>query len=206
MATKAKAGESRSERARRLGPQTYDRLKAKKARTQKVQVVLDDALAEEVEELAKEVESDRKYLATVPETRQDPEIVEAAAKRERELRSLRAKLREESMELVFAAVGRKRYEELVLEHPPTEEQVEEASGKAPDFNTETFPAALVAISCQNVDLTEGEYVDKDVKPHRTRYPRAEEMWDEWNAGELTAVFVAAFQVNTQRRVVDLGEG
>jgi len=212
MSSDNKAKETPSERARRLGPATSDRLKKKQARTQRVHVPLDDDLADRVAALKSDVESDRMYLAKVRGNKgSDPERQESMEEKVELLKKLKAELRENTLVMKLASVGRKRYEQLVEEHPLSKEEKEKlregnADANLPDFNPETFPAALVGASCIEPDLSEGSYVDDSFDPPRTRYPMAEEIWDEWNQGELTALFTAAYQVNTQRRVVDLGEG
>lgn len=204
-----RAGESRSEAARRKGPATYDRLKKKQARTADVPVYLDDDLASEVEELQRQVEKDRLYMARVRGNGgEDAEREARLAEREQRLEEARDELGDATIWMRFQAVGRKRYEDLLAEHPPTDEQKAEAKDNdlnPPEFNVDTFPAALVAVACvEPDDLAEGAYLDED--EGRTRYPRVEEIFDEWNADEIGAVFRAAWEVNTRRRTVDLGKG
>lgn len=209
MATKK---ETPSERARRLGPATSDHLKKKQSRSQRVYVPLDDELADEVARLAKDVESDRLYLAKVRGNGgTDDARQKSMDDKVKKLEKLREELRDNTIVMKLVSIGRKRYENLIAEHPLSEEdkaklREDNPDGQLPDFDPDTFPAALVGASCVEPDLSEGSYVDEESNPPRTRYPLAEEIWDEWNQGELTALFQAAYQVNTQRRVVDLGEG
>lgn len=112
--------------------------------------------------------------------------------RQRELDEAKAKLVEATVTMKFQSLGRKRYEALIAEHPPTEEQNEQAlketQGEA-GYNIETFPPALIHASCVDPELSE-----EDVQ----------EIYDTWNTAELMALFFAALEVNTQRRVADLG--
>jgi hypothetical protein len=63
--------------------------------------------------------------------------------------ALRAQARESEVEFVFVAVGRRRWSDLMLAHPPTPEQLAaaKAEGFKVQFNPETFPIAAVAASC-----------------------------------------------------------
>lgn len=208
---KAASSKTRSEKARERGPATYDRLKKKQARTANVPVYLDDDLAQQVADLDAEIEKDRLYLArirsnkSVDEERQ-AEYEDRVAKRD----ELAEELEEVTVTMRFAALGRAKLEELLEEHPPTQKDKDEAEkqgGNPPDFNNETFPPALVALSCvEPADLAKGEWLDEEQDPPRRRFPRAEELFDEWNASELGAIFGAAWNVNTTRRVINQGNG
>ncbi|HSH58527.1 MAG TPA: hypothetical protein VK988_02585 [Acidimicrobiales bacterium] len=104
----------------------------------------------------------------------------------------------------FRSVGRKAYERLLEEHPPTEEQIKEAHemGKAagltpqlsrPQFNADTFPPALVALASYEPKIAENEaYELFHVSP-------------DWNEAELTALFVTARDAQQTRDVADLGK-
>ncbi len=86
--------------------------------------------------------------------------------------------------LRFRAVGHKRYKALLDAHPPTDEQKQDENH--PPYNSETFPIALIAASCVEPRMTEEQVQELD---------------DEWNTSELVPLWLAAIEVNTQRREV-----
>lgn len=187
--------ETKSERARRNGPPTFDHLKKKQKRTKKVPIHLDDEVAAEVEQLRTEREQWKITLARSGGDRDTP------FPRQDELDAALERLRASTVEMTFQSLGRRAYDELVEAHPPTDAQKEEAreqakrDGQDPDtvylpYDVEEFPIQLIAASC--------------IEPQMT-VPQVRELWDEWSTTDLTTLFMAALEVNTQRRVVDLGE-
>ncbi len=127
-------------------------------------------------------ESDRRNLASLNE----------------EISKLEEEARETSIKFVFEAIGRKRFEQLKNEHPPTEAQTADAikAEEALEFNPDTFPAALIEACC--------------VEPERE--PGELEEWirddpdDEWNITEVQELFQAAVMVNMTAPRYDLGKG
>ncbi|BDM67524.1 hypothetical protein HEK616_10110 [Streptomyces nigrescens] len=87
--------------------------------------------------------------------------------------------------LTFRALPRPVLEELISEHPPTEQQAEEGA----IFNADTFPAALV--SAASVDGMSRE--------------DAEELLNGWSAPDANALWDAAWQIQQESRV-ELGKG
>lgn len=87
--------------------------------------------------------------------------------------------------LTFRALPRPVLEELIAQHPPTEQQAEEGA----IFKADTFPAALVAAA--SVDGMSRE--------------EAEELLNGWSAPDANALWDAAWQVQQESRV-ELGKG
>lgn len=104
----------------------------------------------------------------------------------------------------FRAIGRKRYEALKLEHPPTDKQIEQAEkdGEPVEWNVDTFPQAIVA-ACM-VDITTG--AGETFPPLDEDGTKA--LWDDdaWTTDDLVILWNAALFVNHQSRVLDLGKG
>ncbi|WP_330340166.1 hypothetical protein [Streptomyces sp. NBC_00557] len=109
------------------------------------------------------------------------QATEADAARDQSLAALDAA----SEFLTFRALPRPVLEELISEHPPTEQQAEEGA----IFNPDTFPAALVAAA--SVDGMSRE--------------EAEELLNGWSAPDANALWDAAWQVQQESRV-ELGKG
>lgn len=174
-------------------PAVFDRLTStKKPVTRKVPICLDSELADEFNELSMRLFVLREDVksSTSPAARRDLEDAEA------EMEELRPKMEEATVTFTFRSLGRTAFEELLDEHPPTKQQNEKARRKGEDpmqFNPDTFPQALVAACIVEPDLS---------------YDEVKQLFDDanWNTAELTALWEAAFTVNQQRRVVDLGKG
>lgn len=173
-------------------PMTFDHLKSlKKPQTVSVHIALDSDLAQEFEEARQAVEIARMIA--------DENGAEAANLKEttKKFDDLKERVNKESVKFTFRAMGRKRYDALVNEHPPTEEQREKAKENEDDpddlqWNPETFPQALAAKSIVDPEMTEDQFM---------------EMWDsdDWSGPELLTMFWAALQANTVRGVVNLGK-
>ncbi|SCF82280.1 hypothetical protein GA0115260_1028933 [Streptomyces sp. MnatMP-M27] len=87
--------------------------------------------------------------------------------------------------LTFLALPRPVLEELISQHPPTEQQAQEGAV----FNPDTFPAALVsAASLDGMSRKE-----------------AEELLNTWSAPDANALWDAGWQVQQESRV-ELGKG
>lgn len=171
-------------------PATFDRLKAKKPVEDVVDILLDD-------EPAKAVSDAREALleaeGNLQEKLHDPKLKKARDDAKKAVDKAMAEQDGEIVTIRFRAVGRKRYEQLLDEHPPTPEEerkAKDAGGEAA-WNNETFPVALIAASAVEPALTEEQ---------------VQELFDEWNQTEAQMLFLSAFRVNTNRRVPDLGNG
>lgn len=170
-------------KARPVGPRpaTFDHLKKKQPMERTVSVVLSDDAATAWQDASAAVE--RARLTGKP-----TDDLEAAAA------EARAALEAETVTLRFRSIGRKAYDALLRQHPPTEEQKAEATKEGtpePPYDIDSFAPALVAASC----------IEPMMTPEQVR-----ELWDEWNTAEILPCWMAALEVNTQRRVVDLGKG
>lgn len=155
-------------------PMTFDHLKSlKKPRRKTVEIYASDEALRDVQILQDRLEDEK-----------DAGMV---ANLEQELAAAQEALEASTLRITFEAVGRKRYEELIAAHPATKKQHEESNAEAGQdapYNVDTFPAALIAASAIDPVMTEEQ---------------ANELWDEWNSGELTEMFFAAIEVNTARR-------
>lgn len=183
---------------------TFDHLRKKKPLERVVRIALNDEVAtayhEATEALGKaelalaavEAQAERRNGSAGPET----EEAVAAARAERdEFKATAEKAHKalvaETVEMRFRALGRKRYDELVRAHPPKDIAGEDGKVKksTDPYEYETFAPALVAACCVEPEMT---------------VEQATELFEEWNAGEVMELWVAALSVNTQRRVVEFG--
>lgn len=120
---------------------------------------------------------------------------EQLEKAKADLEAVKAAIEEEGLVLTFKAVGRKRFDELILEHPVGEETREEQKdlpeAERAIFDPATFWPALLAETVLS-DMTAEEW--------------REEVFEgsEWNGAELKLLRDTAQAVNTQTRVAELG--
>ena len=118
-----------------------------------------------------------------------------AAKADEELARVTAEVRESGLEFVFRGIGRKPYEALLREHLPTDEQRADHEARKlqpPQWDVNTFPAALCHASAVDSELSAEDWVTDIFES------------EDWGPGELAALFNAALEANSDRRVVDLG--
>lgn len=171
---------------------TFDELKKrKKPRQEIVKIYLEDGPVNAHRDAAR-------LLARLEmNSKTNPKQLADARKR---VDTTKAALDEVTMEFVFEGIGRKAYEALINEHPPTEEDHEtlrKEMGKEgdkkvkADFSFDTFAPALIAASLADPDLS-AEQVG--------------ELFEEWNNQELIELYQAAMSCNNTRRVAALGEG
>lgn len=198
MTEAAKTGGSTvSAPAKKTGtrPVTYDHLKAqKKPQMLTCRIATDADIADAYAEAEQRREFSQMALRGNPS---DEKVIEETTKADADFKKAKDAVLKNSIKFTFRAIGRKRYNALVNEHPPTEEQKQKATdnGDDPDdleWDTDKFPPALMALSIVEPELTEAE---------------VHELWDsdDWNAVELMNMFYTAYQVNTARGVVNLGK-
>jgi hypothetical protein len=160
-----------------------DLLAKKKPVTRTVTLVLDGDLADKWNELN----------LKIGVLKNAPKIDDVAlATAEQELEDLRPAVEDATVKLVLSSIGRKAFQTLVEDYPPTDKQQRDArkEGATLLFNAETFPVALIAAS-----LTEPQMTYDDVQ----------QLFDSenFNDTELTELFSAAMAVNTTSKVIDL---
>lgn len=108
------------------------------------------------------------------------------------LKAVEEQVREDGLELVFRGIGRRRYEELQREHPPTEAQAAENEGVTLSWNPDTFLPALLEATVANSDLTAQEWNDDVIDS------------DDWGQAEIGLILETALAVNRESRVASLG--
>lgn len=172
---------------------TYSELKSrKKPSTRKVLIALDDERADAFNELAYEYRAAEQAYES---DRSDSALKADYNKKKKEYEKAAADASDFTVEFTFRSIGRKPFEDLVLEHPATKEQIESAKKNGddePGWNPDTFMPALMAAAIVSPNISEEEMT---------------EMWEseDWNLAELMSMFLAALAVNQTRKVVDLGK-
>ncbi len=155
-------------------PPTFDHLRKKQPLERTVAIPLNDEAVRTFKEAGE-------ALGRVQMVKGDAAAAQAA------FNAAKADLEAETVELRFRSIGRRRYDELVRAHPPTEEM--KAENPDSPYNVDTFSVALIAASCVEPVMTEEE---------------VNELSEAWNVAEYLQLWMAALEVNTQRRVVEMG--
>lgn len=158
------------------------RLRERPRPENKLRICDDDQLRQRVEEAAQVAQRARIFAEASPAddlAEQRASAAEAAADQ------ARAELDHASDFLTFLALPRPVLEELIAQHPPTEQQAEEGAV----FNADTFPAALVSAASRDGMNRE----------------EADELLMTWSAPDANALWEAAWQVQQESRV-ELGKG
>lgn len=134
-------------------------------------VCLDSDLVIEISRLEQEFKAEQAV------DRRTNRIAKAPAIAERIL-LLKEQAQATEVEFVFAGIGRRAYTDLRLKHPPTDEQKSEAEeqGLTAEFNSDTFPPALLAASC--------------VEPTGTSLDWWARKYDEWTVGQVSRIWSA----------------
>lgn len=159
-------------------------IKGKKAVTRTVLIPADEADVKRLE-AARSAATRAKLLGNPDES----------AKADQELADTTTEVRENGLEFVFRGIGRKAYEALLRDNSPTDEQRADHEARkitAPQWNVDTFPAALCHAAAVDNELTAEDWVTDIFES------------EDWGPGELAALFNAALEANSDRRVVDLG--
>lgn len=184
------------ENGNRKRPVTMDHLRSKKQPTiRKVRL----SMSSDVDERLNQAESE--FTLAQVQLMADDEDEELKVKADQTKFALKAAqdaAMEDSVEFVFRSMGRKQYDALVDEHPPSEASRKDAlkQGGNPDqlpWDPYTFPPALLAASIVSPALTHEDIM---------------ELWEsnDWSGNEMSELFSAALEAQQARRLVQLGNG
>jgi hypothetical protein len=174
-------------------PLTYDHLRGKKKPNfRSVTIALDSEVADQFNSAREELDLARARLDLRPE---DEKLMRALEDAEANYQAIKGTMEENAIVFKFRSIGRKQFEDLVLQHQPTKEQQDDAkkSNSGPlQWNTESFPPVLMAVS-----MIEPPWTAEDIK----------DLWEneDWSNAELMEMFYAALTANSERRVVNLGK-
>ncbi len=162
-------------------------LARKKPNERSVDILLDSTLKGEISALEKELSrvsrNSRRSLSDV-----SPDHIQT------QIDALYDQALEETVTFTFRDIGRKAYDALVAEHPPTKEQKDDY--KAQDgpgnlgFNPETFPPALISACC----------VDPEIS-----LAQATLICDTWSEGDIQELFLCAIAVCKEKTSIPFGK-
>jgi len=158
-------------------------IKKKRGVTKKVPIQIDGELASEIIEL-------RQQIVLAEQFDRGENKPESALPLKKELEELIEGSKDTEVVFTFKALGRIVYDELIEEpeHQPTDEQKKEGA----QYNPDTFPAALVAASCADPEIS---------------LEQATEIFADssWNGAELQKLFFGALEVNTETADIPLSK-
>ncbi len=182
----AEAGQAKADQGEKAKKRTIsDILREKKPNTKTVDIVLDSDLAGEIRFKEQELAQIR--------MRKDRSLADGVGPLQSELDALYESAADIAVTFVFTDVGRKPFEELLMDHAPTKAQkdhVAATGGGILEFDLDTFPPALLALTASDPELTLEE---------------ATEIFDTWGSGDAEVLFSTALLVCKERTSVPLSK-
>lgn len=169
-----------------------DILDSKKKHERGVEVMLDSALAASIREHEGRLEKLQRRKKNKDHDLADKASTEIGIV-EADLEELWDEAEGLAITFTFRDIGRKPFDDLVLAHPATPDQkkrVEELGGGMLEYNVDTFPPALMAATAINPEMTLEE---------------ATEIFNDWGAGDVEALFATALMVCRERTSIPLSK-
>lgn len=191
-----------------------DHLRSRKKPVTKTVWIADDSeVAERYQKAEAEMVMARDFSRDHPLS--DAALKEYQDKKEA-FEAIEGEMKENATAFKLRSIGRKRFEKLQADYPITAENrakaTEENDGKDPgiEWDPDTFPPVLIAACVVSPVKFEPDDLELD-EDGKFQSEAVQEFVDwitgeDWNLSETSSLFEAAWQVNTIRRVVDLGKG
>ena len=181
--TKAKSAQAKADQGKEAKAQTMaDILAAKKPNTRTIDIILDSDLAGEIQLKTAELGQAKNKRTS---------LADNINPLEQELDALYEKAADIAVTFTFQDIGRKAFDEMVYAHQPTAEQkkhVADMGGGILEYNTDTFPPALMAASAIEPEMTTEE---------------AEAILYTWGSGDAEIQFTTALLVCKERTSIPL---
>lgn len=153
--------------------------KLKRPNTRSVTLILDPEIPRQIRELERAYDRERR----TDERENRPAKAPAIRKVIEELKDQAA---DSEITFTFRDIGRKRFDGMIEEHPPTPAQIKAAKERnqsIPEFNPDTFAPALMAATAVSPSMTLQE---------------ATNIYNEWGQGDNQALFLTAVAACTER--------
>jgi len=157
-----------------------DILARKKPNVRSIDIALDSDLASEIRATEREIEEAKRKRRGKSLADGGTTVLEA------KLEELMERAAEESVTFTFQDIGRRALDQLISEHHPTPDQknrVAELGGGILEYNIDTFPPALIAATAIDPELSIED---------------AQQIFDEWGAGDAEILFTQALLVCRER--------
>ncbi len=182
----AESAQSKADQGEKAKQRTIsDILREKKPNTKTVDIILDSDLAGEIQFKEQELAQMR--------MRKGRSLADGVGPLQNELDALYESAADIAVTFTFTDVGRKPFEEVLMAHPPTKAQkdhVAATGGGILEFDLDTFPPALLALTASDPELTLEE---------------ATEIFDTWGSGDAEVLFSTALLVCKERVSVPLSK-
>lgn len=155
-------------------------IRLKKPNTRTCDILLDSSLAHEIREIQVEIERlEKRTKGAKSSSLANPDMNSLDSLREK-LEKKEDEAQEHTASFTFQDIGRKRYDDLLKEHPPSDEEKKEykdAGGEGVlNYSFMTFPQALVSATAINPTISSEE---------------ADQIFNEWSEGDLEILFNTA---------------
>lgn len=196
------AGSEGGAGAKTRRPSTKDHLRKKRPLRRHVDVVMNEDAVIEYQEMTAEMEMVKQRADLAAGMGDLARSTALTAEHE----ELKAKVEAASEALLddgdvvrfwFQSIGPLAYDDLIAEHPPTDEQIDAARKEGamkPQWNEDTFMPELVAASCVEPEgYTADDFIEALKSPN-------------WSTADTNHLMNAAQMVNIGRVQVDLGKG
>lgn len=184
-----------------MSKQPLDRLRSRKKPVSKRVPIFDTELADAAEQLRHHAVEARARADSHPA---DNAMRMAADEAEAEAARANDDAVQSADWFVVRSLSPRAYEDLSNAHPPTTDQLKDARRQGMmqlAWNPDTFPDALLAACVSYEDSETGETAQLD-----DAFVKEMHESDDWNAAEIGALVQAAVEVNSVRRVVEVGKG
>lgn len=186
--------------------QPLDHLRSrKKPVTKRYSIALDSDVADAYTEARDKFHELKARAERLPK---DTRLLYEADQAETLMRERLEDLETESAWFLCRSIGVNAYEDLVNQHLPTEEQRKKARAEGHGelgWNPDTFPPALLEV-CASYVADYDEDGNEVLEPLTSSFVKELFEDDRWNQAEVMGLVAAAIEVNSLRRVVDMGNG
>lgn len=186
--------------------QPLDHLRSRKRPvTKRYSVALDSDVADAYIEAKEAYEAARAKSERLP---RELGLLHVADEAETLMRERLDDLEAASAWFICRSIGVNAYEDLVNQHLPTEEQRKKARQEGHGelgWNPDTFPAALIE-RCTSYVVGVNDDGEEILESLTAEFVKELFEDDRWNTAEVMGLVAAAIEVNSARRIVDMGNG
>jgi hypothetical protein len=189
MTTEVESAQAKADQGDAAKKQTMaDILAKKRPNTRTIDIIVDSDLAGEIR--LKEAELEQ---AQAKKKRGKGSLADGMSQIEQALDEMYERAAEGVVTFTFQDIGRKSFDDLVMAHKPTPEQkkhVADLGGGILEYNTDTFPPALISAAAIDPEISLDE---------------AETIFDQWGSADAEILFTTALLVCKERTSVPLSK-
>lgn len=167
---------------------TAEILQKRKPNRKTVPILLESDIKDEIEKLVADIDQEERRTRRA-KSLADTDLTEMRAK----LLSLYEKAEEHTAYFTFQDIGRRRFVDLVKEHPPSDETKKtftDLGEDIPEFEPDTFAPALIHATAVDPPISLEE---------------AEEICATWSEADIDSMFLGAYIVCRERTSIPFSE-